>query len=170
MSAAILQFPVQHTKPFKTIERSAREEINEVLGITSYGEILVCTSIFDHGDGHKGATFYSFMPVSREEIEERSDIDYIMDTYDLSKKEARQVLAEFEYSGEFFPFHDTSGLYDTNAKGISIDRQLRKLFPDAETFECIGGGRLLAGREAKFEKVFNEKLLKRVFQVEKIKE
>lgn len=140
-----------------------RTTYNIVVGITENDEIYLLNSIFDHGKGFKGATGSVLVPVSQDYIDERNDLDSIIDTYGYLWTEAvasgsttdsqedymQQVLDSSD--GAFFG-HDESYVHH-------ITKEFKdEYFPDAETFECVGGGRCFdAGM--KFKTVLRQDLL-----------
>lgn len=149
-----------------------KEQTNyyEIIGITTAGEIIMLDYIFKHSDGFKGATGSVFVPVSQEEIEERNDIENVIDSYGYLWQEAVEsgltTLSQEDYMQEiidssdgYYLGHDTSYIY-------KIPESFKnEYYPDAETFECIGGGRCFS-RNMEWEILLRPDLLKLIEEVE----
>lgn len=158
-----------------------RQEIklNKIVGITKYGEIVMLREVFNYVDGLHGKPFHgactaSFNAVDQNYIDERNDVDNVKDNYDYLWKEAVQSgntelglneyieeLIELELSqgdGEFIG-HDTSYIYD-------IPKSFKEeYFPDAVTFECVGGGRS-SYKRSDFETIIDKEALNLMLNIE----
>jgi len=145
----------------------------EIIGILD-NEIYMLDYIFDHNDSFKGATGTIFSPIYEEDIEQRNNFDDFVDNYDYlwfeavqmeitedSKKNYLRKLYEdmlINGDGEFIG-HDTSYIR-------YIPEKFRKeFFPEAVTFECIGGGRIF-DKNIKFDKCLNAVLLDKIRKIE----
>lgn len=149
---------------------TTRTTYNIVIGITEENEIYLLNSIFDDGKGFKGATGSVLVPVSQDYIDERNDIDSIIDNYGYlwteavasgttTDSEEDYMQAVVDSSEGYFLGHDESDVH--HIKDSFKDEH----FPDAETFECIGGGRIF-DRGMKFKTVLRQDLLDLIDAVE----
>lgn len=126
-----------------------KTEYFEILGRDKEGTIWMLDYTFIHDNDFKGATGTNWYPVTKEEYEERLDVDYLMYEYkwlwqqivkdgkteDSLEQWAEQLLN----SGEAEEF-----LWDTSYRNKWDD--IRELFPelneeDYPVFRCTGGGR-----------------------------
>jgi hypothetical protein len=132
-------------------QESVRQDFYQIIGITTDGEVIMLDSLFDHGDGFKGACGSSFYPVTQDDIDQRNDLETVKDTYGYMWQEAvkdgsteeslddymeRFIRSYIFNSDGLFVGHDTSYIHHIP------DSFRTEHFPDAETFECIGGGRM----------------------------
>ena len=149
-------------------------DYNEIIGIDEYNSIIICDYIFKYEDGFKGATGTSLAPVSQEYIDERNDIEAFKEEHEWLWKDAVSADAtelgfddymqelfddqECNSDGEFFG-HDNSSVH------LVSDEFQEEHFPDAATFECIGGGRMFCG-VMRFKKVFRKDILDAIVEIE----
>lgn len=122
-------------------------DFKKVVNISEAGEITVLDYVFDHGDGFKGATGSKFYPVSREEYEERTDLEYITEYLIDSGLELPEdfkrggfdawakAIKQAGEDGTFMFDQSYSELWDMlrEVSGLNED--------EAFIFECVGGGR-----------------------------
>lgn len=137
-----------------------KEKFYKMVGITKYGEHVMLNYVFEYDNGLKGAVGTLFIPVMAEEIEERSDREYLIEVYDLKfhwkESDSECSLNEYvdcviaEQCDKAFPFQDDSYL-----NHISND-YIEKYAREGGTFECIGGGRVFS---IEFETVFDQDLV-----------
>lgn len=124
-----------------------RTEYFEIVGITEDNEIIMLDSIFDHGDGFKGAVGSSFYALEQSEVDDRNDLENVIENYGYIWQEAvaagnttesqEKFIRGFINSSEgYFLGHDDSYIHHIK------DEFQEKYFPDAVTFECVGGGRM----------------------------
>lgn len=127
------------------------------------------TFVYD-GEGFRGATGTLFSPVTQDEIDERNDLETVIESYgylwneavaDGTTTESQEdyIQGLIDSSDGYFFGHDDSGIH-------KIPRSFKeKFFPDAETFECVGGGRCIShGME--FEIILRPDLLKEALKFE----
>lgn len=144
------------------MSETKRTTYNMVVGVKD-GEIYLLNGIFDHGNGFKGATGSILRPVTADEVEERRDLEYVKDVYGYLWQEAvadgstEISLNEYIediifYCDGHFPGHDDSDIEHLDDDFIST------YFPDAETFECVGGGRCFS-TNMKFDVLVSQDLL-----------
>lgn len=150
------------------------------LGITENGELILVTSFFDHGDGLKGVTGATLVPICQQYIDEQREPDAIAERgFDVLWRDAVAAentelgLADYmtelleqedENSDGLFPGHDNSYAYD-----FDTELYLKEYFPNCVAFECIGGGRMFdADCLARLTTVFDTALLARVMAQESI--
>jgi hypothetical protein len=151
--------------------KTKRTNYTEVIGITENNELYMLTSIFKHSDDLKGATGYVFAPITQDYIDERNDIENVIDTYGYiwteAVKDGLTTESQEDYMQSFvdnnseglYLGHDTSGIYDIP------DEVKKEYFPDAENFECIGAGRIF-NTNIKWKKIINPLLLKKIIKQE----
>lgn len=123
------------------------------VGITSNGELILVTSFFDHGDGSKGVTGATLVPISQGYVDDQREPEMIAERgYDVLWRDAvaaeHTELSLHDYMSELlesddmnsdglFPGHDNSYVYSFDSDSI-----LKEHFPDAVAFECVGCGRM----------------------------
>lgn len=103
-------------------------------------EVYILNSLFKHSDDFKGATGSVLSPITQDYVDDRKDMNELMDTYYYCWKESdsRESLRNFcldiiaDCDG-LFPGHDRSDCH--------LAESLLGEFTDAIDFECIGGGR-----------------------------
>lgn len=133
----------------KTIEKLKKEQINynKVVNIAEDGEITVLDYVFDHKDGFKGATGSRFYPVSKEEYEEKTSedsiIEYLIDSgMELPEQYKRggfeQLADAIITNGE-----EAETMFDTSYSELwDYLREECELSKDeAFIFTCSGSGR-----------------------------
>lgn len=131
------------------------------------GEITVLDSLFKHDDDFMGATGSKFVPVSKEEYEERTSresiIEYLQNAIDEVPKGFNNmeewVDAIFEAGEEVEIAFDTSHCehWDYLRKQTGLDED------EAYIFDCIGGGRCF---DANFEGNMNKKINRKIRKYE----
>lgn len=155
----------------KTIEK-ARTNYYICVGIKD-GELYMLDSIFEYPDGFKGATGTRFTPVTQEEIDQYNNPDHLRDNeYDYFWKESVQagktklgldewlqlVIDEAQDYGLAYPGHDNSYVDKLTPDDY-------KHFPNAVTFNCIGGGRCF-DKNMEFDIVLRPDLIKLINKAE----
>jgi hypothetical protein len=146
---------------------------NEVVGITTDGEIILCNYLFEHGD-MRGATGSVLIPLTQDCVDDRNDVDNLKGNYDylwqeevaagqteLGMEEWLEELidSEINYGEGYFFGHDTSDIHHIT------DEFHEKYFPGAVTFECVGGGRCF-GRDIEFATIINPTLWEAIQDIE----
>lgn len=149
------------------------EKLYKCIGINSDGALIMVDYLFET-DGMCGATGSEFYPVTQEMIDERNDPEYVKDCYEgeylwkEAVKAGHTDLGLDDYidsliqnsDGHFFG-HDTSYI-------SHIPEEIRaKHFPDAVTFECVGGGRMFPRALEDLETVLEPELIERIREIEK---
>ena len=148
-----------------------RDQVNyNLLVAEKDGEFYFCDYIFKHTDGFKGATGSILRPISKGEYEERTTLEYLLDSYE-------DIWRESVSDGS-----TTQGLEDWCQHVSDIDgdeaffdlsypelwEQLRDLgYSEKEypVFECTGGGRCF-GNNDKYDKIYNQELLDKITEIE----
>lgn len=150
----------------------------EIIGITEHDEIIMLDKTFEgtmYGKPFCGAVGTSFAPVTQEYIDERNDLDFLMEEYSYLWEESgsdqtleeymQDIIDGYQYEDGYFLGHDTSYI-----ERIPEDFK-EKHFPDAETFECIGGGRMFRAKDdTKWKVLLRPDLLKEIQRVESLNE
>lgn len=146
---------------------------NKVVNVAEDGEITVLDYIFYdemHGKPFCGATGSKFYPVSREQYEERTErenvIDHLIDSgielpADFKRGGFNEMYEVMKSNGEIESFiFDTSysNLWDylREATGLTEDQ--------AYIFDCVGGGRCF---DANFKGNINPELSKEIRKAER---
>lgn len=145
----------------------------EIVGITEDNEIVMLDYIFKdkmHGKPFNGATGTIFVPVTQDDIDARNDFDQIKDDYSYLWTEAVATGATEDSLDDYIQslIDNADGYFfghDTSYINKIPETFRKKYFPDAETFECIGGGRCF-GRHLKFKVILRPDLLKKINKVE----
>jgi len=159
--------------------KKPREQVNynEVVGITHDDEIYICNYVFRdtmHDKLFCGATGSVLVPVSQEYIDDRNDPDYLSEELGCLWQEnvaagntevglaewIDELLSELHYGEEYFFGHDTSDVHYVS------DEIKERYFPEAVTFECIGGGRCFNIDRLEFKIVLRPDILEEIIKVE----
>lgn len=127
-----------------------------------------------HGKPSIGVTGSCFAPVTQAEIDERNEVENVIESCGFIGQEAVEngettksqedwiedlIECKLNNGEGLFIGHDTSCIH-------KIPDEIReKYFPDAVTFECIGGGRCFDGDE-EFDVLLDEHLLKEIKRLE----
>lgn len=132
-----------------------------VIGIDTHGTIYTLDSVFDHGDGFRGATGTTFDAISPDYVEANNSEEdfrlYLEDTMGTATlKDARQWMHE---SGLEFPGQDDS--YSSAWPAIKKEAGI----PDDWTLTCTGGGRCF-GRNIAWKRIVRQDLLDLVLSYE----
>lgn len=130
-----------------------------------------------HGKPFVGVTGSVFCPVYQDDIDQRNDLETVIENYGYLWTEAvkagqttdsqedyiqSMIDAEVNYGDGMFFGHDTSYIH-------KIPDEIReKYFPDAVTFECVSGGRCFYGDE-EFDVLIDPALLLEIQRLEKPK-
>ena len=130
-----------------------RKEIYKVIGINSDGEVIMLDRLCRDDKDRTWAVGSVFRPVTQDQVDEYQDPEYIKDCMDgeylwqeaVSNGRTEASLDDFcrdltliaKTEGQMYFGHDTSYI-----EHIAEDFR-REYFPEAVTFECIGGGRCL---------------------------
>lgn len=156
-------------------------EINKVLGVAEDGEIIAADYAFIdtmHGEKFNGVTGSRFYALTQEQIDERNDLEHVKDCYGYLWEEAvksgQTKLSEDEYmeeiiesnqmnSDSLFLGHDTSYVFQMD---LERHPELKKLFPDAVAFECVGGGRMFPDALKDLEHIFEPELCAQIVEIE----
>lgn len=126
-----------------------------------------------HGEPFNGVTGGILVPLTQDYIDSRNDVEEVMENYrdlwveqvksnctDLGLQEWVEQNIVTDYEGEF-PGHDTSDLHT-----IEDDEQVKAHFPDAVSFECIGGGRCFR-KNMQWDVIFDQHLVDEINRLEK---
>lgn len=151
------------------------------LGTSECGEVKMIDYFFQHEDSFSGVTGSSFYFVSPEEIEERNDLDNVIDNYGYLWQEAVQDgqttdsqedymqswIDSYRANGEgLFICHDNSYLNELErdedflkyAQANFTDKKMIDFWDEeVGTFECVGGGRCFSGDEDSLDSYINDK-------------
>jgi hypothetical protein len=157
--------------------KNTRKQIdyNKIVNVAEDGEITVLHYIFFdtmHGEPFNGATGHKFYPVSREQYEERTEREYVID-YLI---DAGLELPEQYKRGGFEALYDAmeanneidSLMFDTSYSELwDYMREALNLTEDqAVIFDCVGGGRCF---EKGFKGNFNPELSAEINKAEGLK-
>lgn len=130
---------------------------NKVIGIKD-DEIYLLNDIFKYKDGLKGATGSVLSPLTQEQVEGRCEPENFKEYWqipvseDLTEDSLETFADNLINECEFFPFHDDSDI-------CFIPEEIQQeYFPNAVTFECVGGGRCFS-KNMQFDIVINQELL-----------
>jgi hypothetical protein len=151
---------------------------HEIVGITEHGEIMMLNYTFYdemHGKPFCGATGTVFVPVSQEEVDERNDVETAIEHYDLKHlwqeavandqtdksltKYVESLIEESHANGQEYFGHDDSYVHHIP------DEFQEKFYPDAVTFECVGGGRCF-DKDMKWSKLLRPELWESIKKAE----
>lgn len=120
--------------------------------------------------GFKGATATVLRPVSKDEYDERTSPDGLMDYLGDHWKEAvaadATTMGQTEWVQYVFDTDGDDSLFDQS--GSNLWGQLRAIGLDEELyplFECTGGGRSFS-RDQEFDEVYDAELLVKIRAIE----
>lgn len=154
-----------------------RTEINKIVAIKKDGTLIMAREFFRHDGSFYGVTGAEFVPLTKEQVEERQTVEYIDDCYDgdwlwseykdnrnasfKSKEEYLEYLCEEGQQGDSVFFgHDSSYVHNIPNKFFE---QL-----NAETFECVSGGRIFPRcmQDEEFADILEPELLESIMEIE----
>jgi hypothetical protein len=155
-----------------------RLNLNKCVAITKTGELVMVNNLFSdtlNNEPFHGATGAIFTPISQDEIDERNDLDAVKKLYGYLWTEAIKdgnttdsyddymqglIDSEVNYGDGLFLGHDTSYIYD-------IPDVIKKThFDDAESFECVSGGRMFPLKEEDMLLILDQDLWDAVKMIE----
>ena len=158
---------------------SKRKQVsyNKVVGVKD-NEIYLVNYTFEdtlYDKPFKGVTGSVLVPLSQDEIDARGDLDQVIDSYGylwveavnsgsttLSQEDYMQDLIDQEDG--YFLGHDLSDVHY-----IEDNPKIKELFPEAVTYECVGGGRCFK-KNMEFDIVFDQHLLDEINRLEEKEE
>lgn len=133
------------------------------------GEYLFCDYIFEDGD-FKGATGTCLRPVSREEYDERTSedglVDYLGDLWQDAVASGNTDKGKAEWCQYVYDCDGDEALYDFS--GGNLWDQLRAIGLGEDEFpviECVGGGRCF-GVNDNYDEIYNAALLAQIRAIE----
>ncbi len=152
--------------------------LNKCVGITKQGELILVNYLFNdtlHDKPFHGATGSRLCPLSQDYIDDRNDLENVIDTYGYLWQEAVKdglttdsqeayiqgiIDAEVNYGDSMFLGHDTLDVH------YIPDDIKKEYFKDAVSFECIGGGRMFPITDNEMEVIFDHDLWEAVNNIE----
>jgi len=145
-------------------------DYNKIVNVAEDGEITVLSYIFNHGDGFKGATGCKFYPVAREQYEERTEREFVINSLidsgiELPEQYKRggfnELYEAMERHNEIDEF-----MFDTSYSNLwDYLREALNLTEDqAVIFDCVGGGRCF---DKNFKGNFNPELSEEIRKAER---
>jgi hypothetical protein len=140
-------------------------KLNKILGIKG-NEIIILREYFEYNNDHKGFVGCYLVPLTQNEVDERSDVEYIAEFIEgsgLKRRKgqswgelAEEIIEQTQYDGTYFPFQDDSYVYEIGESEL-IKWCEENGIKNVVTFECVGGGRIFNKDE---EKKFYNKYIK----------
>ena len=168
------------------MEKRIQNDLNKIIGITAYLEVICVDYYFEHGKDFNGGDFKGYTgtrynPVSKQEVKHMNTLvyakEYVCDaipTEDIRKKfgsitkAAKAFLADMD--GDYLG-HDNSyfGKYGTQLDALAMNQQNIFGYIPA-TFTCCGGGRMFGSsitHDTKWALLLEPELLLKILEVEK---
>jgi len=135
-------------------------------------EFLFCDDIFDYGDnGLKGATGTVLRPVPKDEYEERTSeqglVDYLGELWQGTVQAGDTKMGKAEWCQYVYDSDGDDVLYDFS--GSNLWEQLRAIGYSEDEYpviECIGGGRCFSSDDTSYDEVYDDALLEKIRGIE----
>lgn len=133
-------------------------------------EYYFCDYIFDHGDNFKGATGTVLVPISKDEYEERTSedglLDYLGEHWQGAVSSGETEMSKSEWVQWVYDVDGDDALFDFS--GSNLWDQLREIGITEEEFpviQCQGGGRCF-GRFEDFDEIYDQELWEKIQAIE----
>ena len=151
----------------------AQTQIEKLVGRID-NAYYICDTLFEHGDGFRGATATVLCPVSQVDYESRTDpesfdvMDYFKESWQSAVQSGNTIEGLEDFTAQLLNNYGDEAVFDLS--GYDYWDTIRVIVSelteeDYPVFECIGGGRSFSP-DMKWDEIYDEELWQQIKEIE----